>query len=98
MKLTIKERLLLLSVLPKKGSEPLARLRTALSFSEAEIVACGITDAPSGTTWNPAVPQEKEILVSPRGVSEIQNTLERTHIMGEFTEELIPLWDRFCGV
>ena len=101
MTLTIKERLLLLSVLPREGDITTIRivqnLRAALSFSEDEHARLGIRTEAEKVSWDPTAPQDTDVDVGPKATVLIATTLEGLSAKKLLTEDFITLWDRFCG-
>lgn len=100
MTLTIKERLLLLTVLPREGDITTLRilqaLKVALSFSEEDHATLGIEKTPEGFRWDPLARQETEVEIGPKAASIIADTLKRLSDKKVLTEDFLSLWDRFC--
>jgi hypothetical protein len=92
MTLTTKERLLLLTALPKEGDITTVRivrqLRESLSFTEEEHVALGLTTDDGQVKWNAAAPQERDIEVAPKAHVIVQTSLQEL--------DNLSLWDKFC--
>ncbi len=103
MNLTIKDRFLLLSILPHEGDISTIRivrdLRAALSFSEEEHARLKVEtrQSPQGTTfkWDETAPQTAEIEIKPKAFSVIQAALLELGNQKKLTEDFIPLWDAF---
>jgi hypothetical protein len=100
MTLTIKERLILGSVLPREGDITTLRivrdLRAACSFSEEEHARLGIVTEGQQVRWNPDVPQETEVEVGPKAAAIIAEALKGLSDKKVLTEDFMSLWDRFC--
>jgi len=101
MTLTIKERMLLLTILPREGDiaslRIIAALRAALSLSEEEHAKFGIVIKGDQVQWNPSIPQESEIEIGPRALVMIADKLKELSEAKppKLTEDFIPLWDKF---
>ena len=101
MTLTIKERLLLLSFLPREGNITTLRivhnLRAALSFSEEEHAALKMEQNVEGFKWDADVVQDSEVVIGPRAHVLIQDTLTGMDKSSKLTEDFFSLWEKFCG-
>jgi hypothetical protein len=101
MILTIKERLLLLTVLPREGNIVTLRivqnLRAALSFSEEEHAALKMEQNEEGFKWDAEISQEREVEIGPRAQVLIQDTLKGMDKSSKLTEDFFSLWEKFCG-
>ena len=100
MTLTIKERFLLLLILPREGNMATLRivqnLRAALSFSEEDWVALKIVQNDDGFTWDENIPQDTEVELGPRAQIVIQDTLNEMDKAKKLTDSYFSLWDKFC--
>jgi len=99
MLLTVKERLLLLNILPREGDlstiRIIAKLRASLSFSEEEHQALKFNQAPEGFTWEPSAPQTAEIDIGPKAQTVVRDNLDRLNSEKKLTEDYLPVWDKF---
>jgi hypothetical protein len=99
MTLTIKERLLLLSVLPEKGDivsiRIVRQLRESLSFSEEDHARLGIKSADGIVQWDDKVPQDTEVEIGPKAHLLIAEALNKLSESKALTEDFISLWDKF---
>ena len=100
-KLNIRDRMVLLNILPPTGDITTLRivrqLREALSFSEQEHAEFGIQQAGEMICWNPGVSAEKEIEIGPKALAIIQKTLGDMNKKELLREEHVPLYERFVG-
>lgn len=80
VKLTVLERLLLLQVLPQRGSFTTLRivrqLQNDLSFSEDEHRMFGIVDEGGATKWDEAAATEKDVEFGPKALDVVRGSLE----------------------
>jgi hypothetical protein len=102
-KFTIRERLLLLPILPHEGSitdlRIIRELREALTFSEAEHAELGIQHEDNGIVrWNPEKNDAtKDIEVGSVARKVIAKALKRASDQEALSEAHIPLYERFVG-
>ena len=101
MRLTIKERLILLNVLPREGDITSLRivrqLRESLSFSEGDHERLGIKLGEEGKiTWREDVPQESEVEVGRKAADLIEVALRDLDKQKKLTEDYLTVWDKFC--
>jgi hypothetical protein len=99
MKLGVKERYQLLSILPPVGTFSTLRivrqLREALSFSEDEIASFGITEANETARWERSA--DREFAFKPRALSVIVETLQKMDKEGTLPAALVGLAEKFLG-
>lgn len=99
MTLTIKDRLMLLGVLPREGNIATLKivhdLRSALSFSEAEHSALGITVEGDQIKWDPTAAQTAEIEIGPKASVLISESLKKLSDDSKLTEDFLPLCEKF---
>ena len=98
MLLDIRDRLLILSVLPNEGNiltiRILRDLKNALSFTEEEIKEHGIKEAAEGfTTWN--APYSKDIAIGEKATDIIKDVLKAKSDSRKLSIEMIDLYERF---
>ncbi len=98
--LDVKDRLLLLSLLPAEGDITSLRLirdlQHALSFSEEEHAKFGIKErAPGEVQWDVASATPKDIEIGPKMLGIIRKTLEDMNSLKKLRLELLPLFERF---
>ena len=101
-KMSIQDRLALLSVLPDKGNITTLRivrvLRESLSFSDAQHATLSLEILPDTVRWNPdhdLPDKEIEIGDTARGV--IAEALKQADQRQDLSDLHIPLWERFVG-
>jgi len=104
MKLTIHERLVLLSLLPKEGTiltiKRLRVLREELSFTDEEEKNFGfVTNADTGfLTWSPeSSDMEFDITIGETLTDLIKAKLRSMDAEGKVADEHISLYDKFIG-
>jgi hypothetical protein len=99
MILTIKERFLLLSALPREGDistiRILRQLRESLSFSEGDHAAFGIKQVGDQIHWDSTVPQDTDVDIGPKAHVLVQEALKAMNKAKKLTEDFLPLWDKF---
>ena len=99
MQLTIKDRLMLLGVLPREGNIATLKivhdLRTALSFTEAEHSALGIVIDGDQIKWDPSVAQSSEVAIGPKAAALINDALKKLDTESKLTEDFLPLCEKF---
>jgi len=99
MNMSVLERLVALSILPKEGDyatlKILTNLRLSLSFTEKEIKAWGITtDAETGrTSWKEDV--EAEIPIGEKATDIIVDALKKLNREKKLTAEGMSLYEKF---
>lgn len=99
MILTIKDRLLLGTILPEKGDittlRLLRQLREALSFTEDEHAALGFQTENGLTRWNSDAPQEADIPMGPKAQDIVRGALKAASDAKALTDDFVGLWDKF---
>ncbi len=99
MTLTVKERLLLLNVLPREGDITTLRivqnLRAALSFSEEEHARWAIVHSGGRVDWDTGPPQEAEVEIGAKANVLVGETLSQLSKDKRLTEDYLTLWDKF---
>ena len=102
MQLTVKERMLIASLLPDRGHvadlRVLRDLENELSFSPAEHEQLGIHQVAGVTTWNEQAAAEmaKTVDFCPRAVELIRGRLTELDQQGQLHKEFLWIYDRFC--
>ncbi|MHC4067261.1 MAG: hypothetical protein ACYSUI_22540 [Planctomycetota bacterium] len=99
-KLSVQDRLALLSVLPDKGDITCLRivrvLREELSFSEDEHASLQLEIKPDAVKWNQAHDVlDKEIELGDKARAVLVDSLRAMDKRKILTELHIPLWERF---
>lgn len=104
MKLSVKERLTLLALLPKEGDfrtlKYLRKYKEALALSDKEQKDLEIKQAENGmVTWNgeKAAKMDKEIVAKKPIVQVIKDTLEKLDKEKKLTEDTMDLFAKFIG-
>ncbi len=98
MELGVKDRLLLLSILPDKGDystiKIVRQLREALSFTEDEHTEYGMNTNGDMITWDDEKAGIREILVGEKATDIIVSSLRKANTESNITEDLLPLYER----
>jgi len=99
MILTVKERLLLLNVLPREGDITTLRvvrqLREALSFSEEEHATLNFVTEGNELKWSPEASQEAEIALGKKASDVVAEVLKKLSDNKTLHEDYVSLWDKF---
>lgn len=100
MRLTVRERLALLSVLPREGDILTLRivqdLRRALSFSEAEHAALKLTSSEDGVSWDRTGEGDpKDVEIGPKAHTVVSDALQRMSNQKKLTEAHVGIYERF---
>lgn len=97
--LTVKERLVLLNLLPAEGSLMTLRLvregREALSFSDEENEALQFTQIEDRLQWNDEAPQEAEVELGATIVGMVKERLGMLDRQAKLRDEHLSLCDKF---
>jgi len=98
MKLHVRDRLLLLQMLPAEGDLTMIRivrkLREALSFTEIEHAEFQLTLKGNNYTWNPANDVGAEIEIGAKAKEIIGIGFEALNKSGKFTEAHLAIYDQ----
>ena len=98
MKLTVLERLYLPTILPAKGKYievlQVQQIKQAIEFTTDEIEYYNLRDTDRGVSFDRQKIDEKDFQLSLSQLKIIQDTLDNLSERGEFTEDLIPLYQR----
>ena len=99
MELTVMERLVLLSILPKEGNfltlKLVRQLREALSFDELENKRFNFVQDGDQVRWNESEKQEKEIEIGEKMTDLIVETLKGLDERKVLKEEQFTLYEKF---
>jgi GTP-sensing pleiotropic transcriptional regulator CodY len=99
MKLDIRERILLMQLLPEKGSYILYRnmecLKKELSFSEEELESAGIKNVDGRVNWNPEKDPLKDVEIGESMRDIIVNALKKLDEDGQIDSQNISLYEKF---
>ena len=102
MKLTMRERLLILNILPEQGGVATIRiaheLRQSLAPNEEEWEKFDFRqgeDDPGMLFWRQDIPQETEVEIGKKALKLIKEALEKVDENEGVTIDLIPLFDKF---
>ena len=105
MRFTIRERIILLDVLPATGNSATLRLqrklREALSFSEEENLQCKIVQTGNQIVWDEAEAAEsepKEIAVGPTMYGVIKAKFEELDKTEKLPEMYLDVFDRWMAM
>ncbi|MCJ7828250.1 MAG: hypothetical protein MUP81_00720 [Dehalococcoidia bacterium] len=99
MKLSVRERLVILSVLPPEGDfitlKVVGKLKNDLSFSEDEIKLYKFVQAESSVTWDNKIEQEKAIEIGTKAKTVIAEALEKLDKEKKLREDHISIYEKF---
>ena len=100
MELNVKQRLMLLNVVPVEGVRMTdlriaQELRLKLGFSEEEQARFGFAQEDTRLTWNQAEDVPVEIKIGPRAHVLIQDALKKMDEEKKLTLDHVDLWDLF---
>ena len=99
MKLNVKERLLLLGILPKESSfvtlKIVRKLQDNLSFNEEELKEIEFVQKDTQITWNPAKDIEKEIEIGEKATDIIIESLKELDKNKKITADNFELYEKF---
>jgi len=97
MKLSILDRVLLQSILPKEGDivtiKIIRDLRTALGFDEKDVEECEISQEGNQVVWKKNI--DKEINIGPKALTIIVSALEELNKDGKLSENHIAVYEKF---
>ncbi len=104
MEFTVKERLVLGSVLPKEGKDYVtltlaSNLGEKVAFSSDEVESFGLTTATDGKslTWKLDSPA-KDIPIGPKTIQVVKDALLQMEKDNKLTADLLSLYKKFVGV
>ena len=99
MKLDVRERLVLLSVLPPEGDfitlKVVRKLKEDLSFTEAEIEQYKFVQNDANVTWDNSVEQSKPIAIGTKAKEVIGDALKKLDKDKKLREEHISIYEKF---
>jgi len=99
MEFSVKDRLILLGILPKEGNittlKIVRNLREELSFNEEEHKLLNFTQNGNLTNWNLEPAVKKEIEIGEKATDVIVETLKGLDKNKKLHEDHLPLWDLF---
>ena len=102
MNLSVKERLILLSILPQEGNfitlKVVRKLREALSFSEEEIKKYKFVQSGSQVTWDNTIEQGKEIEIGEKATDIITETLKKLDEQKKLKDEYFSVCEKFINL
>jgi len=100
--LSVKERLILLSILPQEGNfitlKVVRKLREALSFSEEEIKKYKFVQSGSQVTWDNTIEQGKEIEIGEKATDIITETLKKLDEQKKLKDEYFSVCEKFINL
>lgn len=101
MKLDVRERLVLLSVLPQEGNfitlKVLRKLKEVLSFSEEEIKQYNFVQNEDKVTWDDKAEQSKEIEIGEKAIDIIKEALKKLDEQKKLRDEHFSIYEKFMG-
>ena len=99
MELTVLDRVMLLSCLPKEGDitaiRIIQKLREDLSFSEDEHKLLSFTNKNDTLTWNPEGNVVKDVPIGTKAKTFISEVLDKLNKEKKLTLEYLKLYDLF---
>jgi hypothetical protein len=103
MKLSVRERLMLLALLPREGSytnlKLIRKTREALSFSEKENADLGFREEDREGSrvlaWNVSADVSKEIKIGETVANLIKSELSKLSDAGKLSDDHIPIYEKF---
>lgn len=106
MELTVKERLVLLNVIPKEGDfvtlKVVRKLREALSFNEEEIEKWQFTNEQEGrmtmTRWDDSIDQNANVNFGEKATDMIVVALKKLDEEKKLTDDHFSLYEKFVEV
>lgn len=102
MELGVKQRLIILRVLPARGDyltlKIVRELREALSFSEEEHKALQFKREGAGLRWDPQGDVPKDIEIGDKAREIIAQGFETLSKQGKLTMGMLPLYEKFVEV
>lgn len=101
MELTVFERLILLSILPKEGDfttlKIVRKLKEDLSFSEEEHGKLNFEQKENTVTWNMEVDLIKNVEIGKKAKMIIVDVLRKLNDSKKLTEQNYTLYEKFIG-
>ena len=99
MELSVRERLVLLSVLPQEGNfitlKVVRQLREALSFSEEELKQYQFVQSEGRVTWDDKAEQVKEIEIGEKAMDIISEALKKLNEDKKLKDEHFTIYEKF---
>ena len=100
MELSIKDRIVLLNILPKEGNlttiRQLRELREALSFSDDEAASLEMHEDEGRIFWNGEV--TKDVTIGARMMTLIADEFDALDKGGRFKDEMLDTYEKFGAV
>jgi len=101
MQHTIKDRLLLLGLLPKEGNiltlKVIRKLRENLSFSEEELAEYKFVQDEGRINWTEPEKPTRDIQIGKEGKKIIKEALKELDKQKKLTEDHIDLYEKYVG-
>ena len=102
MKLNIKERLVLLGVMPVEGNfltlKIVRQLREDLSFSEEELKQYKFNEEQGRITWDESQEQPKDVPIGKEGKRIIRDALEKLDREEKLREDHVSVFEKFVEI
>jgi hypothetical protein len=101
MELTVVDRVILLSVLPREGDistlKILRDLQAAIGFNEEEVKLLEMSSSEKGTTWkqDEGTKLNKDIEIGPRAYNLIEECFKKLSEAKKLTLEHLPTFEKF---
>ena len=100
MELDVRERLILISVIPQEGNfvtlKVIRGLQGALSFSEAEHKLYNFVESDGTVTWDDKTEQVKEVEIGEKATDIIVEALKKLDESKQLKLEHYSLYEKFC--
>lgn len=101
MKLNVKDRILLLNVLPKEGNfvtlKITRKLEESLSFAEEEVKKYQFVTKENRVTWDLNAEQESDIEIGEKATDIIVDALKKLNEGNKLTNEYLDVYEKFVG-
>uniref|UniRef100_A0A6M3LFR9 Uncharacterized protein n=1 Tax=viral metagenome TaxID=1070528 RepID=A0A6M3LFR9_9ZZZZ len=101
MELDVRERLILLSILPQEGNfitlKVMRQLREGLSFNEEELKQYSFVQNEDRVTWDDKVEQVKEIEIGEKATDIIKESLKKLNETKKLKDEHYTIYEKFMG-
>jgi hypothetical protein len=101
LELSVRERLVLLSVLPRESDyltlKIIRGLKEELGFSEEEHKLYKFVNNGDSVTWDDTVEQGKEVVIGEKATDIIAGSLKELNRIGKLRDDHFDIYERFVG-
>lgn len=102
VKLTIKDRIVLLTLLPRQGGlielQTIKRLIQILEFTSEEIEKYQLKDTANGVRWNKEKEEEKEVIFTDSQINIIKKSINEADKNKTLTLEMLETIEKFINL